>query len=461
MIGVFGIFFALGLLMYLAYRGTNVLFLAPLMAMVACLFHPGTPLLAEYTQVFMPALGNYLLQYFPIFALGSIFGKMMNDSGAAYSIAKFISQKLGSSNAILAVILACGLLTYGGVSLFVVAFTIYPIALPLFRDAGFPRRLIPAAIASGSFTFTMTALPGTPAIQNAIPMPVFGTTSFAAPVLGIIAGLIMFLGGVFWLNRRAKAAMAAGEVDDDLAAVIAVIPEKHPPLLLALLPLLLVVVLNFVFSHYVLPDIDASYLQDVKYGSIALPKVIGLWSLISALVLSLAIGFALFWKYFKNFQKTLNDGTFGSMLPILNTASEVGFGAVIASLAAFQIVQDAVLRIAPNNPLISMSVAVNALAGITGSASGGLSIALKALGTKYVEMATAAAIPMEVMHRVASVACSGLDALPHNGAVITLLTICGLTHRKSYFDIFMVAMVPTVTANIVIVILASFFGVRF
>lgn len=461
MIGVFGIFFALIMLMYLAYRGTNVLFLAPIMAIVACLFHPGTPLLGTYTQIFMPALGQYLLQYFPIFALGSIFGKMMNDSGAAYSIAKFISQKLGSKNAVLAVILACGLLTYGGVSLFVVAFTIYPIALPLFREAGFPRRLIPAAIASGSFTFTMTALPGTPAIQNAIPMPVFGTDSFAAPVLGIIAGLIMFLLGLFWLNRRANAAKMAGEVDDDIASVPTVIPEKFPNLFLAVLPLLLVVILNFVFSNYLLSGMDASFLAEEKYGAIALPKVLGLWSLIAALVASLVIGVAIFWKYFGNFQKTLNEGTFGSMLPILNTASEVGFGAVIASLAAFQLVQDAVLKIAPGNPLVSMSVAINALAGITGSASGGLSIALKALGTKYVEMATATGVPMEVMHRVASIACSGLDALPHNGAVITLLAICGLTHKKSYFDIFMVAMVPTVTANIVIVILASFFGVRF
>ncbi|MEK6556065.1 MAG: GntP family permease, partial [Bdellovibrionota bacterium] len=188
--GVIGIFAALFGLMFLAYRGFNVLFLAPLMALVACLFHPDVPILASYTQVFMPALGQYLLQYFPIFALGAIFGRMMNDSGAAYSIAKMVSAKLGPKHAVLAVVLSCALLTYGGVSLFVVAFTIYPIALQLFKDANLPRRFIPGSIALGSFTFTMTALPGPPPIQNAIPMPVFGTNAFAAPVLGVVASAI-------------------------------------------------------------------------------------------------------------------------------------------------------------------------------------------------------------------------------------------------------------------------------
>lgn len=455
MVGVIGIFLALFGLMYLAYRGTNVLFLAPIMALVACLFHPDTPLLGTYTQIFMPALGQYLLQYFPIFALGSIFGRMMNDSGAAYAIARVISEKLGTKHVVLAVVLACALLTYGGVSLFVVAFTIYPIALPLFREAKTPRRLIPGAIALGSFTFTMTALPGTPAIQNAIPMPIFGTTAFAAPILGLVASAIMLFGGLYWLNSRAKKAQTNKEFDNPSESVAIVAPEKYPSLTIALLPLASVLILNYIFSHYLLPNIDASYLATAKFGATSLPKVIGIWSLIAALALSLVFGFILFSRYFKNFQSTLNEGTFGSMLPILNTASEVGFGAVIASLAAFDIIKTAILGIAPQYPLVSLSISINLLAGITGSASGGLSIALKALGEQYVAMANAVGISMEAMHRVASVACGGLDALPHNGAVITLLAICHLTHKKSYFDIFMVSVAIPVISNVVIVILGS------
>ncbi|WP_432612878.1 GntP family permease, partial [Litoreibacter halocynthiae] len=204
--GLIGIFLSLGLLMYLAYRGINVLILAPGLALLAVLMSGNLPVLATYTQVFMNALGGYVILYFPLFLLGAIFGKVMADSGSARVIAEQIIDGLGVDRAIAAVVLACGVLTFGGISLFVVAFAIYPIANSLFRQADIPKRLLPAAIALGSFTFTMTALPGTPAIQNAIPMPFFGTNAFAAPVLGTLAGLIMLLGGLVWLNRRAAAA---------------------------------------------------------------------------------------------------------------------------------------------------------------------------------------------------------------------------------------------------------------
>ena len=180
--GLLGIFLSLILLMYLAYRGINVLILAPLLALLAVVMSGDLPILATYTQVFMNSLGGYVITYFPLFLLGAIFGKVMADSGAARSIAEWIVDRLGAQRAVLAVVLSCGVLTFGGVSLFVVAFAVYPIANALFRRADIPKRLLPAAIALGSFTFTMTAFPGTPAIQNAIPMPFFGTNVFAAPL---------------------------------------------------------------------------------------------------------------------------------------------------------------------------------------------------------------------------------------------------------------------------------------
>ncbi len=207
MIGVFGIVLSLFLLMYLAYRGINVLILAPILSLLAVLISGGGPLLATYTQIFMHSLGGNLIKYFPLFLLGAIFGKLMDDSGSAKAIAHAIVKKLGQGQAILAIVLLCAILTYGGVSLFVVTFAVYTIGAALFREAGVPKRFIPSAIALGAFTFTMTALPGTPAIQNAIPMPFFGTTPFAAPILGVIGGLIMLLGGILWLNTRAKRAM--------------------------------------------------------------------------------------------------------------------------------------------------------------------------------------------------------------------------------------------------------------
>ena len=461
MLGVIGILVSLGLLMYLAYRGINVLILAPIMALLAVLIGGGFDvLLPTYTQIFMKELGGYLIKFFPLFLLGAIFGKLMDDSGSARSIAHWIVAKVGKERGILAIVLSCGILTYGGVSLFVVAFAVYPIGAALFREVGMPKRFIPGAIALGSFTFTMTAFPGTPAIQNAIPAPFFGTNTFAAPGLGLIGGLIMLIGGVLWLQTRAKQAMAAGEgygehlhegldTKGDL--------EHSPSFFIALLPILLVIGFNALFTYVVFPNIDASYLADPKFGATKLSAVAGLWSIIVALVIAIVFIVVVHWRHWRNVVESLNTGTMGSLLPIFNTASEVGYGNVIASLPAFLVVKNAVLGISPN-PLISEAVAVNVLAGITGSASGGMSIALSTLGPRYLELANAAGISPELLHRVAVMSSGCFDSLPHNGAVITLLGICRLTHRQSYFDIFMVSVVIPLSALVVVITLGTMFG---
>lgn len=517
MLGLFGIILSLVLLMVLAYRGINVLILAPLMALLATAFAGGLPLLATYTQVFMPALGEYAITYFPLFLLGAIFGKLMDDSGAARVIAHFIVDKLGDRQAIVAIVLSCGILTYGGVSLFVVAFAVFPIAAALFREADVPKRLIPATIALGSFTFTMTALPGTPAIQNAIPAPYFGTDAFAAPILGIIAGLIMFGGGIAWLSYRSRRLRSAGEgyLDaeslrghdghrgggdpqtgggghrgDDGGATARTTtsagtttettetstaetrdpdavpepvgdadeaPTSKPPVLLAFLPILVVIALNYVMAKQVFPAMDTSYLAQDAYGATDIATVGGIWAIIVALVASCLLILALNWKRFRDVKKSVNAGTMGSLLPIFNTSSEVGYGAVIASLPAFKLVRDAVLGVS-DNPVIALGVSVNVLAGVTGSASGGMSIALQTLGETFRGLAEEQGISLELMHRVTAIASGGFDALPHNGAVITLLAICGLTHRQSYKDIGMVAVVIPVAALIVVIALGSLFG---
>lgn len=458
--GTLGILLSLALLMFLAYRGYNVLILAPLMALLAVLFAGDAALmLPTYTQVFMKSLGGYLIQFFPLFLLGAIFGKLMDDSGSARAIAQGIVTRLGRERAILAIVLACGLLTYGGVSLFVVAFAVYPIGTALFREAGIPKRLLPGAIALGAFTFTMTALPGTPAIQNAIPSPFFGTDAFAAPILGLIGGLLMLGLGSWWLAAQARTLMAAGEGygshKDD--------PTEQSALpvtgfWLALLPILLVIALNFLMAKQVLPNLDTSYLAKPEFGGLQDAKsVIGIWSIIVALGAAVLLLIGLHWRRWADLKQSLNDGTFGSMLPILNTASEVGYGTVIASLAGFVVIRDLVLSV-PGNPLVSEAVAVNILAGITGSASGGMSIALKTLGAQYLEMANAAGISPELLHRVAAMASGCMDTLPHNGAVISLLAICKLTHRDSYRFIFMNTVIFPLAALVVVITLGSLFG---
>lgn len=451
--GVLGIIISLALLMYLAYRGFSVIILAPILALFAAFLGGGSPLLATYTEVFMVNLANYVKTYFPLFLLGAVFGKVLDDSGAAKSIAHFIANKLGKDKAILAIVLSCAVLTYGGVSLFVVAFAVYPIAAALFKEAGIPKRLIPASIALGSFTFTMTALPGTPQIQNAIPMPFFGTDAYAAPVLGIVGALIMAVGGVTWLSYRAKVAMAKGEgYGNHKEEVLEEDNRNLPNIFMAIIPIITVLVLNFVLSKSVFPNLDTAYLE--TFGT-SIQKVVGIWSLIASLIVSILLTIALNFKNFNSVKNSVNQGAIGSLLAILNTASEVGYGNVIASLAAFAVVKGALLGIS-SNPLIAEAISVSALAGITGSASGGLSIALGALGETYLQNAQAMGIDPQVLHRIATMACGGLDSLPHNGAVITLLTITGLTHRESYADIGMCTVVIPIVAVAVAIVLASF-----
>ncbi len=460
MLGTLGILISLGLLIFLAYRGITVLVLAPLLAMLAVLFNGGVPVLASYTEVFMTSFAGYAKSYFPLFLLGAIFGKVMDDSGSARSIAAAIVKRLGKDKAILAIVLSCALLTYGGVSLFVVAFAVYPIAAALFREAEIPKRLIPGAIALGSFTFTMTALPGSPQIQNAIPMPYFGTDTYAAPIIGLVGALIMFGGGVAWLNYRAKRAQSQGKGYHDGLITSTEKPELKPAdtdlgpsFFTAFLPVIMVLGFNFVLSKMFFPQLDLSYLESAPYNTTA-DKVIGQWSLILAVGLGIIGTLALHWRRFAEPINSINLGALGSLLAIINTCSEVGYGNVISKLPAFDLIKNGMLGIS-KNPLVSESISISVLAGITGSASGGMSIALEILGDTYLGMAQAAQLNPEVLHRVATIACGSLDALPHNGAVITLLAICGLSHKQAYADIGMVAVVIPVGATIAAVVLGS------
>jgi len=460
MIGFIGILLSLCLLIYLAYRGWSVILLAPILALLATcfsLFDGGeVHLLATYTETFMTNAANYVKNYYPVFLLGALFGKVMDDTGTANSIAMFIAKKVGKGKEIWAIVIAGGIIVYGGVSMFVAAFALYPIGAALFREANIPKRLLPATIGMCTLTFSMSALPGSPQIQNAIPMKYLGTDLFAAPVLGIIAALIMFFGGTLWIISRAVKAKKAGEgygnhPNENLNTVDA---NDLPSFGTAIIPILIVLIGNFVLSKIVFPGMDFSYLQD-KYN-IAPSAVLGNWSLILSLIVAIAFAISLNVKRFKKgIMSTLKEGVQGSFLAIMNTASEVGYGNVIKTLAAFGIVGGALMGIS-SNPLVTTAISSSVLAGITGSASGGVSIALEAFGQTFMDQAMARGIDIQVLHRVAAVACGGLDSLPHNGAVITLLGITGMTHKESYAHLGMVTVVIPTIAAIVIVTLGSF-----
>jgi H+/gluconate symporter-like permease len=478
-----GVLVSLGLLIWFAYRGWSILLLAPAAALLAAAF-AREPLLAHWTQTFMGSAAQFLAQFFPLFLLGALFGKLMDDSGCVSAISSFMIDRLGPRHAILAVVLAGALVTFGGVSLFVAFFVLAPMAQELFRAAEIPRRLMPAAIALGTSTFTMSALPGTPSIQNAIPMPFFGTTPFAAPGLGIIASIIMLGFGLWWLWRAEAEAKTRNEVfgdgrrtDPHVMATDVVIRERAtiarefdpaelqhgarsrdlPPIGLAVLPLVVVVSVNLLMALFVLPRIDFSFLAEERWGATSFAAVGGVWAVVVALAAAILVLVVTQRRRLPQLRDSADAGANASVLPALSVASLVGFGAVVAALPAFSIVRDAVLSI-EGGPLVSLAVATNVLSALTGSASGGLTIALDTLSETYLRLAGDAGIDPALLHRVAVMSAGTLDSLPHNGAVVTLLAVCGTTHRESYRDIVMVAIVGAVIALVAVIALGSALG---
>jgi len=284
MIGVYGILLSLLLLMFLAYRGVSVIILAPLLALLAVIIAgESQTLLGVYTEIFMTGVVGFIKKYFPIFLLGAVFGKLMQDSGSARAIAQTILARLGKKHAALSIVLACAILTYGGVSAFVVAFAVYPLAAAMFREADMPKRFVPAAIALGAFTFTMTCLPGTAQIHNIIPTSYFGTTIYAAPVVGLVSGLVIMLLGLAWINRGIRANAGEGYGRGHSQEPEHAPDESLPGFWVAILPIVTVMVVSFVFTKFWLPQMDTSYLADPKFGAIPVSKVQGIWSMIVSL----------------------------------------------------------------------------------------------------------------------------------------------------------------------------------
>lgn len=448
---------ALAFLMFVAYRGYSVILFAPIAAMGAVLLIDPHLVAPMFTGLFMDKMVNFIKLYFPVFLLGAIFGKVIELSGFSKSITAWIINLVGRERAMLSIVIVCALLTYGGVSLFVVVFAVYPFAAEMFRESNIPKRLIPGTIALGAFTFTMDALPGTPQIQNIIPTTFFKTNIYAAPMLGIVGSLFILITGIIYLEYCRRSALKAGEGygTELLNEPTPFTQERLPNPFVALLPLILVGVINKVLTL----RIPLWYGKETSFvpAVIGTPKpvvqqissVAAIWAVEGALLIGILTVFIFAGKtVIERFSEGSKQAIAGSLLATMNTASEYGFGAVIAALPGFLLIANGLSQIP--NPLVNEAITVTSLAGITGSASGGLSIALAAMAETFIQNANAAGIPMEVLHRVASMASGGMDTLPHNGAVITVLAVTGLTHRQSYKNIFVITCIKTLAVAVVI-----------
>ncbi|WP_338776533.1 GntP family permease [Metabacillus sp. FJAT-52054] len=424
---MFSIILGLILLMVLAYFGWSIIWIAPLISLLVAGIE-GLDLLPAYTETYMEGFVGFTKKWFPVFLLGAVFGKLMEETGMAQAVAYKITDFIGKKRAILGVLIGAAVLTYGGVSLFVVVFALYPLTVALFKAADLPRKLIPATLVLGAFTFTMTAIPGTPQIQNIIPTDYFKTTPLAGPVTGIAAGLIMAVCGYFYLAWRGKKLQAKGEGYTEPKGgndVKEVDPSNLPNPYISIIPLIAVVLSLNVIKLDILPSL--------------------LIGIIIIMLLSL--------KKMKLFISAINGGAAGSVMAIINTSAAVGFGAVVTAVPSFSNITDMIMGLG-GNPLISAAIAVELLASITGSASGGMGIALQALGDQYYQLSQSTGIAPEAFHRIAAVA-SGASILPHNGALLTLLTVTGLKHKESYMDVAVVGLIIPIIALIVSILLAS------
>jgi H+/gluconate symporter-like permease len=424
-ISTIGIVLSLAFIIVLALKGWHIILIAPLAAIIVALFSSMNVVQMLYGP-YMKGFVNYAGKFYLLFLAGSLFGKFMEDSGAARAIAEGLLKVIGRKSTI-AAIWAAGIiaivLTYGGVSLFVVVFVLIPISRPMFKDLNIPWHLFTISFALGIGSVTMTMMPGSPQVLNIMPTKYIGTNAMAAPMLGIVASIIVLFFTFLYTLYAVKQTKKKGEgyvapAGVGLVSVVDVSLEKLPNVWLSMVPLVVVIILLNYFK------LDA----------------------VIALSAGALVCYVFFFKNFKSILDTLTKGAVNTVIPIINTCADVGYGMAVAATAGFKVITAWLLTL-PMHPIISLSIATNIMAAITGSASGGLGIILETLSAKYVALG----LSPELIHRVATMSAGCFDAMPHNGVVITFLAIAGLTHMNSYKHMFFGHIVATLCTLVIVI----------
>ena len=453
--GLLGLIFAVGLLIWLALRGVDIVFAALLCSLVVILTN-GLPIAEGITQFFsFGPLGAFTFagKFFILFATGAMFGRVMGESHAASSIAMALVNKLGAHRALWITVISCAMLTYGGVVVFIVIFAVYPLGLKMLKEADIPKRLFCAALALGAGTFTLTALPGTPSIHNVIASVSLKTDLFAGGWLGLFGGTLMFIFGMIYLERQRKLALLNGEgfvpgPRDNMAEPEAKDVPKWPIALLPLLAVLLTIMSPRLISMVIGEDVTTavgSFYDLLRFAN-SQPLV---WPSM-ALFFGTCFASLLFPVIRRQALSVAGKGTQDSIMPLINTAAVIGFGGVVTQTVGFDSFTKLMLE-SPLPPLLSMFTSVSLVSAITGSASGGLQIFMQTMAPAYLDMG----IAVETMHRISTMASGGFDSLPHCGAVVAMLTVTGLTHKDAYRDVGVITVVIPVIATLLTMLLSS------
>ena len=439
-LGILVLLIAIILFAVLAFKQISALILAPLVTIFVLVFSAifaGSPIaiLTGLKGDFMPAAANYVSSYFLVFFVGALFGAVYQFTGAAKSIAKWLSGMCHGRFVAPIIMCITGVLTYGGISGFVVFFVVYPIALQMFRSSNLTRRLIPAAISAGTWTWSMYG-PGSPSIQNVIPIDILGTTPTAAFLPSLIATVASFVMIFVWLeyrtryftrngyefvDSRLRTQLTEEELRDDAAN------EVLPNPIVALIPIILIL---FLFNAPLILK------EDGTRGGLPVET-----SVFLGVVLACILFFPRIEGGIDGWIKVFNKGAADSGVSILNTAIVVGFGGVVQNTQGFHDLVNG-LQTLDMNPLFFVMITVAVCAGACGSASGGMGVAFNALKDTYIALGA----KMPYVHRIGAIAAGTLDSLPHQGAQITLLGICKLTHKEAYFDIMVTQIIiPFIT----------------
>ena len=446
------------LLVWLALRGVEIVFAAVLCSLLVIVTN-GLPIAEGITEFYsFGPLGAFTFagKFFLLFIAGAMFGRVMGDSQAAASIALALVRRLGAHRALWIATLSCALLTYGGVVVFVVIFAMYPLGLRLLQEADIPKRLLCAALALGAGTFTLSALPGTPSVQNVISAVALETDLFAGGWLGMVGAVVMFSVGMWYLERQRVLAAQNGEHfipgPRDRISTTEGKDQDHPPWQLAVLPLLLVL-LTIILPRLIVLLADDATLDSGGWSLELLRFATGqpiVWPSI-ALLLGTLLAVSLFHLVRRNALIVMGQGVNDAIFPLINTAAVIGFGGVVTHTAGFETFTRLMLD-SSLPPLISMFASVSLVSAITGSASGGLQIFMQTMAPTYLEMG----LEPGVVHRIATMASGGFDSLPHCGSVVAMLTITGMTHKEAYRDVGIITVIIPVLATLCAMAVAAF-----
>lgn len=437
MLGIMGLICAVVAVVFLIWKNWHMAVVSLIGAVIVILFNGMSPISA-ITDNFMTGMSGFAGSWFLLFMLGSIFGKVMGESGASAGIANSLLKLLGDKSAVLVVMITGLVLSYGGIGTFIIAFSVYPIAVALFQKADIPKKLIVATIMVCPVTVCMAMLPGSPSTQNLLPTTYFGTTAYAGAKIGIICSVLMFLGAYLYLNWQIKAAKGKGEhfeasPGESIMDLQAAEQGKTPDIWKCYVPIAVLLAAMFGFQKL-----------------ISMPST---YAVACAMVLAILVGCVLY-KDKLNVQSAINDGAAGGLGALIATSSIMGFGSVVSASPAYGMVTNALVNM-NIGPLATALISINVIAAITGSSAGGLNIFLSSMGGYL----ASTGLNTAMLHRVVCIASSGFDAMPHASGMVVCNQIAKTSQKDTYKHVFITCAIMPFCCAILACIIGTM-GIR-